>query len=75
MNLFEAIWITLVVAGVVVETVALANHKDGDTLSENLREWFRINDKRPTVLTWILRSILLLGCLWFVPHIFLNWPW
>jgi hypothetical protein len=75
MGIFEVIWLVLLAIGAMVEGVALFNHMDGDTLSENIRDWFHINDERPTASAWVMRIGLLISCLWFIPHIFLNWPW
>ena len=61
----------------VLETVALANKRDGDTLSENLRRWLGIHPSRPARRFAVPAFVvgLAIFVVWFVPHIVLNiWP-
>ncbi|WP_236244210.1 hypothetical protein [Streptomyces sp. CC210A] len=39
----DLIWTTLLVLGAAYELYALADTKDGDTLSERVRAWFRVH--------------------------------
>jgi hypothetical protein len=39
----DVIWSSVLVLGAVVETWALRNGRPGDTLSERIRKWFRVD--------------------------------
>lgn len=43
--MFETLWILWIVAFAVVEGVALKNDVPGDTLSEHIRLWFRLDSR------------------------------
>lgn len=65
-------WIDVVVWGfwllyfVVFETVALIDRREGDTLSENVRKWFRTSTKRGA---WTFRLVWITFAVWFYFHI------
>ncbi|MCW2881920.1 MAG: hypothetical protein JWQ95_6020 [Sphaerisporangium sp.] len=71
-------WIAWAVASLGVfaalETVALANRRTGDTLSENIRRWLGIHPYRPVRRYAVPAfAVVLLGFVaWFVPHILLS---
>lgn len=44
MNVYDLAWGGLIAAGLAFEVVALRRNKQGDTLSEFTRKWFRTGD-------------------------------
>lgn len=65
--MWPAIWITWTVMFVAFETIALANRREGDTLSENIRALFRTSTSR------VGRALFAVGWIgfsgWFAIHI------
>ena len=65
-------WITCTLAGfIILEAVALANRRSGDTLSEYIRKWLGIyppsHIKRFGTTAFV---VALVGfVVWFIPHI------
>lgn len=65
---FTVAWILWLVGFVVIEGIAIANSKPGDTLSEHIWRWFSIRDKQPgyrvrrallsSLLAWLLLHFL-----------------
>ncbi|ROO85564.1 hypothetical protein EDD29_3110 [Actinocorallia herbida] len=66
---FTLSWVIWILAFVLLEGAALARRAPGDTLSEHVWRWFRVKDPRPTALTWVLRAVLLTGCVWLTGHL------
>ncbi|MGP4092952.1 hypothetical protein [Nonomuraea sp. KM90] len=69
------VWLITAAAGfAVLETIALANRRDGDTLSENIRRWLGITPpslhRRISVPVFV--GVLILFVVWFLPHIVFN---
>ncbi|MEU9355009.1 hypothetical protein AB0D65_29440 [Streptomyces griseoloalbus] len=66
-NTSALLWGAWALFFVIYETVALANKKDDDTLSENTRKLFRIRSSKAgrAVFTVILGG----GAAWFLLHI------
>jgi hypothetical protein len=64
--IWEILWFGWVLAFVIIEGIAIRNDIDGDTLSEHIRKWFRI-DTRPG------RTVFLIAfggfVAWFAVHI------
>jgi amino acid permease len=73
-------WITWIAVALtafgVLEGVALANRRRGDTLSENIRRWLGIDPPRRSRRIGMAAFATLLVAFvgWFVPHILLSWP-
>ncbi len=67
------IWIVWLGVFVPLEAYGLWTNRRGDTLSENVWNWFHVMDKRPTVLTWILRAVLLIFLGWLAGHLVFGW--
>lgn len=62
----DVVWGCLLGACAAFEAYAVANHRDGDTLSERLRSWFRVSRLSGRIvftLAWLGLTV------WFVPHI------
>ena len=66
---WTVLWVGWIVAFFVIEGVALRNDMPGDTLSEHIRKWLRMDTK-------LGRSVFLVAfggfALWFVVHILLR---
>lgn len=66
------VWITgTLTSFAILETVALANRRQGDTLSENIRRWLGIHPpstvRRVGVPMFV--AVLVGFVVWFIPHI------
>lgn len=62
----DAIWGSVFVLGTAIEVWALRNGKPGDTLSERIRAWFRVDTmagKAVFTTVWVAFSA------WFLAHI------
>lgn len=62
----DAIWGSVFVLATAVEVWALRNGREGDTLSERIRRWFRVDTRTGKVvftLAWLYFSA------WFLDHI------
>lgn len=60
------VWGVLLGACAAFEAYAVANHQDGDTLSERLRSWFKVSTHTGRVvftLAWLGLTA------WFISHI------
>lgn len=68
-------WLAWFGAFVFMEGNALANHTNGDTLSETVWRWLRIGSARnPGTVAWTWRSFVLAAFLvWLVPHLMFGW--
>lgn len=55
------------------EGIALANRRDGDTLSEHVWRWFRVRDPRPTPLIVTGRVVLGVFLAWLLLHMVFGW--
>ena len=58
MDVYTVIWIVLLSIGVGTEITALLNKDKGDTLSEHIWKWFKVNDPQSPSRR---RRVLLLG--------------
>jgi hypothetical protein len=65
-DLWTWLWIAWAAAFAVIEGVAVTNDRRGDTLSEHLRYWFRV-DTHLGRTVWLVVSGVFLA--WFVAHI------
>lgn len=76
MSWWTVFWIFWLILFLIVEGMALCNKKSGDTLSENVWEWFAIDvdacqgeRKRGRVWMWRLRRLALLVLMaWLFMH-------
>lgn len=62
----DVIWASLFAAGTAVEVWALRNGREGDTLSERIRAWFRVDTRTGKVVFtvgWLYFSA------WFLNHV------
>lgn len=66
-------WALWILAFAVLEGIGLWDNRPGGTLSELTWRTFRVRDRRPTALTWILRGILLAFLIWLTGHLGLGW--
>jgi hypothetical protein len=78
--IYTIIWASLALAGGATELIALANRRDGDTLSEHIWRIARVGDSRPTALVWTVRAAIALVMLWLAGHFAMGWwtpshPW
>lgn len=62
----DLIWFVWLLLFTVAETVGILSRRDGDTLSERTRAWFRTNTSRGRV-TFTISWVLFAG--WFLWHI------
>jgi hypothetical protein len=61
-------WIIWIALFFVIEGIALADKKKGDTLTEHFRKWFSLKHKGKG---WLLRrGVLAAGLLWLGYHFF-----
>ncbi|WP_330478689.1 hypothetical protein OG301_26790 [Streptomyces platensis] len=69
-------WVVWLAAFGVIEGLALARKRPGDTLSEHVWQWFAINqrDQMPSGLTRLRRFALLAGVTWLGVH-FVTGGW
>lgn len=68
-------WAAIALGGfAILETIALANRREGDTLSENIRRWLGITPPNPRrrILVPAFVAGLLVFVVWFIPHIVFN---
>jgi hypothetical protein len=65
-----ALWIS---AFVVLEGIGLWDGRKGGTLSELTWATFRVLDRRPTPLVWVLRGVLLVFLVWLLGHLGMGW--
>lgn len=77
---FTIVWIGLLIAGLVIEGIALFNAKRGDTLSEHLWAWLGVRnnawkcgpDSNAVTPVWTLRvarTLFIFFMAWFTLHI------
>ncbi|MEU8522846.1 hypothetical protein [Streptomyces sp. NBC_01216] len=65
----DLIWAALLALGTAYELLALADTKDGNTLSERVRAWFRVHTRPGRAIfaiTWTGFAV------WFLVHIALG---
>lgn len=70
-----AIWTVWIVAFLLIEAVALADRRRGDTLTEHVRRWIGTrdgDDQPPTGAQWAARGVLLALLVWLPLHFL--WP-
>lgn len=66
----DIIWVTWLLYFAVAEAIGLASRRDGDTLSERVRVWFRTKSRAGHVgflIAWTVFAI------WFLVHILWGW--
>ena len=66
MNAGDLVWGGLITAGAAFEVYALRNARQGDTLSESTRRWFRVHTKAGAV-TFAVAWLGFSG--WYLWHI------
>lgn len=66
MNGWTVAWLLWLAAFLVIEGFAIFNKDRGDTLSEHVWKWFKINDK-PRQWTW-RRGVLAIFLVWLLVH-------
>lgn len=66
MTVWAILWIGWIIAFAIVETVAVANDKKNDTLSEHLRLWFRVDTR---IGRTIFLCLFAAFAVWFGVHI------
>lgn len=62
----DMVWGGLLLAGAAFEVYALVNGRDGDTLSERTRSWFRVRTRPGAIVfgvAWVVFAT------WFLVHI------
>jgi hypothetical protein len=65
-NPADVVWGGLIVAGAAFEVYALRNAREGDTLSESTRRWFRVHTRAGALVFaagWVGFSV------WYLDHI------
>lgn len=62
-------WALWILAFAVLEGIGLFDGRKGGTLSELTWDVFRVRDRRPTALTWVLRGALLVALVWLTGHL------
>lgn len=70
MDSSDVVWGALILAGAAFEAYALRNGRDGDTLSERTRVWFRVRTRAGRLafgILWVAFSV------WFGGHILYGW--
>ena len=72
---YTSAWLIWIALFIVIEGFALIDKRQGDTLSEHVRKWFRIKDPRPTKTVWVIRGSLMAFLLWLITHFFWEFPW
>lgn len=66
------VWLVAALGGfAILETIALANRRDGDTLSENIRRWLGIYPPSPMKRFFLPAFVfgMVAFFVWFIPHI------
>lgn len=71
--IWTVMWVLWITAFGLIEGPALLTRTPGATLSEHVWAWFRVRDKRPTAVTWVLRGVLLAILTWFFGHLGFGW--
>lgn len=71
MNWATWIWIALGAIVVLVEGIALLNKKEGDTLSEHVWTWLKVNNKSKRFTVW--RFFVLAFMIWLTGHFTFGW--
>lgn len=68
-------WLIWIAGFLAIELPAIwLGPKDGSaTLSGHVWSWFRVRDRRPTVLTWVLRAPLYAFLIWLAGHLAFGW--
>jgi hypothetical protein len=70
---FTYLWLGWIAAFLIIEASAIWLRPPGDTLSEKVWAWFRVRDKRPTALVWLLRVPLYAFLIWLAGHLAFGW--
>ena len=66
MTVWAVLWLAWIAVGLGYEVWAIRNKTSGDTLSENLRVWFRVRSNLGRIV-----FVVVTGCIfaWLIPHI------
>jgi hypothetical protein len=64
---WTVLWILWALGFFAIEIPAIRNDIKGDTLSEHLRRWFRVDTHTGRTI-WLVTSALFFVA-WFIPHI------
>ena len=73
--IWTVLWLLWGAAFALIEGAALLNKDENATLSAHIWAWFRVRDRRPTRITWVLRAVLYAFLGWLVIHLTLGvWP-
>lgn len=72
MDIPNAVWGALFLAGAAYETFALIDRQDGNTLSETTRRLFRVRNS--VVGRWTFGTGWTVFAVWFWGHILYGWP-
>ena len=70
MNHPDLTWLLWVGGFVILETIGLITKRNGDTLSERTRQWFRTNTRVGASIfgvSWVVFAV------WFLVHILWGW--
>lgn len=62
----DLVWGGLLLAGAAFEVYALVNGRDGDTLSERTRSWFRVRTRTGALVFGVAWCVF---ATWFLLHI------
>lgn len=73
MSLYTLAWVIWAAAFLVIEGIALADRRLGDTLSEHVWKVFKVRDRRPTAATWAVRVPLYVFLVWLSGHLAFGW--
>lgn len=71
MNWATPIWIAIGAIIMIVEGIALFNKTEGDTLSEHVWNWLKVNDKSKKFTAW--RFFVLAFMVWLTGHFVFGW--
>ncbi|GAA2609536.1 hypothetical protein SMC26_39390 [Actinomadura fulvescens] len=70
---FTLAWAAWVVFFLVVEGIALARGAKGDTFSEHWWRVWRVRERVPVPLRWLLAGVQLTFGVWLVGHLTFGW--
>lgn len=73
MSWWTVAWLLWLAFFVLVEGRALASRTPNSTFSEHVWAWFRVRDRRPTVLVVAARVVLGVFLLWLLLHLSFGW--
>ncbi len=71
--IWTILWLLWIAAFFAIEIPALLAKDPDASLSDHIKDWFHVRDKRPTALTWVLRGVLLAFLVWLTGHLEFGW--